>query len=75
MRLRAFIPIALCGLLLALVGVSPASATFPGKNGKIVFNRGGDLYTSSATGGSVKRLTKTGGTSGAKWSPDGKRIA
>lgn len=62
------------GVLVSL-SLSPAHATFPGGNGLILFNRGGDLYTATATGGSVMRLTTVGGIGGAKWSPDGTRIA
>ena len=62
-------------LVLTVMPASPASAAFPGRNGLILFNRGGDLYTASASGGSIKRMTAIGGIAGAKWSPDGKRIA
>jgi Tol biopolymer transport system component len=72
--LLAAIVALLSGVLMG-VSLSPASATFPGKNGLILFNRGGDLYTATASGSSLKRMTSTGGISGAKWSPDGKRIA
>ena len=67
--------VALLTGLLVSVSLAPASATFPGRNGVILFNRSGDLYTATASGGSVKRLTTIGGIGGAKWSPDGKRIA
>jgi roadblock/LC7 domain-containing protein len=72
--------VALATLLAVVIGLmsvslSPASATFAGRNGLILFNRGGDLYTATATGGTVKRLTTVGAIGGAKWSPDGKRIA
>ena len=68
----------LLGLLVTLLfglAASPAQATFPGRNGLILFNRGGNLFTATATGGSIRQLTTSGGISGGKWSPDGKRIA
>ena len=68
---------------LALAG--EAQATFPGSNGRIVFetNRdypgapGGELYTMTADGGSLQRLTFTaaGVDNGeAAYSPNGRRI-
>lgn len=65
------------GLLLAAgpMVAEPAQATFPGGNGRIAFVRGGDIYTASATGGSIKRITRSGGLSSPRWSPDGKRLA
>ncbi len=69
-------------LLLAVVASAalgtapvPAQATAPGKNGLVVFNRGGDLYTATAAGKGIRRITSGGGLSGARWAPDGKRIA
>jgi len=70
-------------LLLALPGLlassAPAWATFPGSNGKLVFQRPAgeqmDLFTIRA-GGKPKRLL--GGRAfddKAEWSPDGRRIA
>jgi Tol biopolymer transport system component len=70
--------------LLALLAVSalvlllppPASATSPGGNGRIAFNRGGDIYTVTARGTGLRRLTAYGGGARTpKWSADGKRIA
>src|SRR3954452_7721603 len=61
--------------LLVTVAGSPASATFPGRNGLIAFNRGGNIFTATASGTNVKQITTTGGISGAKWSPDGKSLA
>jgi Tol biopolymer transport system component len=66
----------LVGLLIATA--IPARATFPGKNGRIAFINGPDVYTMNPDGSDVRQLTKLGPDSGAffeSWSPDGKQIA
>jgi TolB protein len=66
--------------LLALPTVA-AEAAFPGRNGALAFasDRAGlyDLYSLSAPGGSLKRLTRTRTAHelAPAWSPDGRRIA
>lgn len=66
----------LLGLALAVSAAPPASATMPGDNGRIAFNRGGDVYTAAADGKDVQRLTRFGGgASTPRWSPDGTQIA
>src|ERR1700757_1101617 len=55
----------------------PAHATFPGKNGRIAFVQGPDIYTMNPDGSDVKQLTNLGPDSSAfweSWSPDGKLI-
>lgn len=59
---------------------SPASAAFPGANGKIAFysNRDGnyEIYAMSADGSSQVRLTNNAATdSDPVWSPDGTKIS
>src|SRR5919197_1331904 len=63
-------------LLVALLTASPAAATFPGANGKIVFSKGGDLWTINPDGSNLTQLT-TGpiNDTGPVWSPDGAAIA
>ncbi|MEA2492480.1 MAG: hypothetical protein QOJ29_391 [Thermoleophilaceae bacterium] len=66
-------------LALALVAAAPASASFPGPNGRIAFtsDRSGDpeIYTMNPDGSDLKRLTNAPGEDAlAKWSPDGRRI-
>ena len=70
----------LLALPAALVTAAPASATFHGANGKLVFQRPAgeqmDLFTIQADGSNPKRLL--GGPAfddKAEWSPDGRRIA
>jgi Tol biopolymer transport system component len=63
-------------LLVALVlpGVAPvARADFAGRNGRLVFQRNGDLYTVLPNGTGLQRLTTQGGAT-PRWSPDGKQI-
>src|SRR5580765_7975365 len=68
------IPIIAATLMLAAV---PASATFPGKNGRIAFVLGPDIYTMNPDGSDVRQLTDLGPDNSASWeswSPDGKLI-
>jgi Tol biopolymer transport system component len=60
--------------------VSPASATFPGRNGLIAYTGSAapgstDIFTVDPESGAVARLTTTGHDSEPSWSPDGTRIA
>jgi hypothetical protein len=71
--------IALALLTTSLLGVAAtstgASATYPGRDGKIAFVRANQVYTMTATGGSVTRLTTTGKNYRPHWSPNGTRIS
>jgi hypothetical protein len=68
------------GLLAAGVVVAgspaPATAAFPGANGKIVFERTGNVWLMAASGLGAAPIT-TDGNAGQRpaWSPDGTRIA
>jgi len=77
------------GLTLVLVTAAvfalalPASATFPGKNGRIAFvgnvgPNGGDIFTMNSDGSDVQRLTTFAASGGAAccgfWSPDGLQL-
>ena len=73
--MRAFHRLTLATLLLA--STIPASATYPGKNGRIAFVVGPDVYTMNSDGSEVRQLTNLGPDGGAfweSWSPDGKQI-
>lgn len=53
-----------------------ADAAFPGKNGKIAFQRSGEIYTMNPDGSDQTNLTNQGAADqGAMWSSDGKKIA
>lgn len=68
-----------CLLLLVGAGLilpTPAHATFPGKNGRIAFILGPDVYSMNPDGSGVRQLTNLGerGAFWQSWSPDGKQI-
>jgi Tol biopolymer transport system component len=57
---------------------APAGATFPGKNGRIAFIMGPDVYTMNSDGSDIQQLTNLGPDNSASWefwSPDGTEIA
>ncbi len=61
-----------------LIGVgAAASATFPGKNGRIAFNEAGNIFTMNSDGSDVRQITFFGPDPLAccqAWSPDGQRL-
>jgi len=70
--------IAICAgvLALSLVGAGSAGAAFPGGNGRIAFQRAGDIWTANPDGSGELQLTASAGTnSEPAWSADGRRIA
>jgi Tol biopolymer transport system component len=54
---------------------SAAEATFPGPNGKIAFERGGNIWVMNPNGTGQVRLTSRGTTANPQWSADGRKIA
>ena len=69
--------------VVVLTLVTPASATFPGKNGRIAFGQTtgpnvGDIFIMNPDGSDVKQLTFFGSTGGiaalGEWSPDGSEL-
>jgi Tol biopolymer transport system component len=74
--MNVYLRIALVGLLSLLVAI-PASATFPGKNGRIAFIQDGEVFTMNPDGSGVAQLTHLtpdNSASWESWSPDGKQI-
>jgi Tol biopolymer transport system component len=68
-----------CGLLILLIALAalPASTTFPGKNGRIAFVQGPDIFTMNPDGSDVRQLTAFTDDNGAfweNWSADGKLL-
>jgi TolB protein len=64
-------------LLAAALFATPAHASFPGKNGRIAFVFGPDIYTMSADGSDVRQLTAFTDDNSAfweSWSADGKQL-
>jgi hypothetical protein len=67
----------LTSLILTTVLIMPAEATFPGKNGRIAFVQGPDIYTMNQDGSDVRQLTIFTDDNPAfweNWSPDGKLL-
>jgi TolB protein len=71
-------------VVIVAVWAAPASATFPGTDGRIAFSGVapgtccGEIFTARPDGSDVRRLTSTPGRSDSglpDWSPDGQRIA
>src|SRR5881397_1892636 len=76
MNPRTTLP-ALTLIAFLILGVGRANATFPGKNGRIAFVQGPDIFTMNPDGSDVRQLTNLGPDSVAfwqSWSPDGKQI-
>ncbi len=76
MNLRQSFRLLIAGVL--LVTAIPSFASYPGRNGRIAFISGPDVFTMNPDGSNVKQLTDLGPNNGAyfeSWSPDGKQIA
>jgi Tol biopolymer transport system component len=66
------------GTIVLLVGalLAPAAkGTFPGQNGRIAFERGGNIWVMNPHGTGQTRLTRSGTAAHPQWSADGKKIA
>lgn len=63
-------------LLIVFTMAKPAQAAFPGQNGKLVFARGGDVWTINPDGSALTNITRSASVeSGPAFSPDGTMIA
>jgi Tol biopolymer transport system component len=77
------LPALVLAIAIIAVGAAPASATFPGPNGRLTFNafvektKSLEIFTATPKGGDVRRLTRSPNTLSElpDWSPDGQRIA
>jgi TolB protein len=77
------LPALVLAAAIVAVGAAPASATFPGPNGRIAFmgfvegTKGFQIFTANPSGGDIRQLTSTPRTDSQlpDWSPDGQRIA
>ena len=74
-RVRALAVAVVAAATLAPAGGAPAGAAHPGDDGQIAFVRANQIYTMSADGRSLTRLTTVGKNYRPKWSPDGRWIA
>src|SRR5436190_2044687 len=68
--------LASAGLMAGAMGLlaAPAGATFPGKNGRIVFADAGHIGSMRSDGSDRRRLTNGAGNSDPVYSASGKRI-
>jgi Tol biopolymer transport system component len=82
-RSRCALPFILAAAVIAFAA-APASATFPGKNGRISYfafvekTKSAEIFTASRNGGNVQKLTDSKRDHASvisDWSPDGQRIA
>jgi TolB protein len=64
----------LCGIAV-LVAAAPASATFPGRNGRIAYPTDAGISTMKPDGSDVRPLVAHPGARDPAWSPDGKKLA
>jgi Tol biopolymer transport system component len=77
---KSLIGVALVSAIAFLAFAAPASATFPGRNGLVVYtsDRDGDveLWAQNIDGSGVRKFLERRGTveGGASWSPSGKRL-
>ena len=69
---------------IAVVAALPASATFPGQNGRVAYTavtpetKGGEIFSANPDGSDVQQLTNSGRKHFSlisDWSPDGQHIA
>src|SRR5688500_6242658 len=68
--------IATAAMLLVALLAGSASAAYPGTNGKIAFERDGQIWTINADGtGAVQLTSAAEASTEPQWSPDGSKIA
>ena len=53
--------------LWAVLVTAPASATFPGKNGRIAFVQDGEIFTMNPDGTDIRQITHVGPDTAANW--------
>jgi Tol biopolymer transport system component len=74
MRIRHAIAASIIGAaVLATPGV--ATAAYPGANGRIAFEQGGNIYSIRQDGSDRRQLTTDTSSHSPRWSPDGRLIA
>jgi Tol biopolymer transport system component len=76
MRASVKIAVGVAASIAAVLLAPAALATFPGAtNGRIAFERGGNIWVMNPNGSGQIRLTSTGTAADPQWSPAGRRIA
>src|SRR5215813_8322332 len=78
MRNRTNSLVTILAIILAVPSlIGTAHATFPGKNGRIAFVQGPDIFTMNPDGSDVRQLTASTADdidTWPNWSPDGKKL-
>ena len=72
---RFTVLLALVGVAASVAAASPAQAAFPGANGLLAFDYGGNIYTANPDGTNMVQLTTDGQSVDPAWSANGGRIA
>lgn len=72
--LRALLALVLVALALGMQ-TSSASASYPGRDGKLALVRANQIYTINPDGSGLLKLTSTGKNYRPHWSPNGARIS
>ena len=75
MATRLFVSALAMILMVSGVGLSDASAAYPGRDGKIAFTRANQIYSINPDGSAVKQLTTSGKNYRPRYSPSGTEIA
>lgn len=75
MRTRRLTLLAAVAVLAALIAATPAAATFPGRNGRLVYASSSGIWTVRADGTHPRHVTALAGATDPAWSANGHRIA
>lgn len=63
------------GAISVVLVAAPADAAYPGADGRIAFVRANQVYTATAAGGTVTKLTSSAKNYRPRWSPNGRQLS